>query len=42
MDIVSDLFSLIAVNFVFCAFNVAFDEVAEKAMELDTRMLRSG
>ena len=30
MDIVSDLFPFVAVNFVFSAFEIAFDEVAQK------------
>jgi len=32
MDIISDLFSLVAVDFVFPTFDVAFDQVTKKAV----------
>src|SRR5689334_15285154 len=41
MNVVAHLFSLITVNVVLPAFDVAFDEVTEKSMQLDAGMLRS-
>src|ERR1035441_5319684 len=35
MDIVADLFALIAINLVFAAFKIALHQVAEEAVQLD-------
>ena len=39
MDVVADLLAHVAENFVFAAFKVAFDEVAEEAVEFDAAMV---
>src|SRR5208283_5013129 len=40
MDVVPHLLALVAVNLVFTAFEVAFDQVTEKPMQFDARMMR--
>src|ERR1035441_10461811 len=42
MDIVADLLAFIAVNLVFAAFEIALNQVAEEAMQLDSGMVRAG
>src|SRR5260370_36499045 len=41
MNIIPYLFSLITVNFVGLAFEIATDQVAEKTVQLDSRVIRS-
>ena len=42
MDVVADLLARVAENFVFAAFKVAFDEVAEEAVEFDATVVGAG
>ena len=42
MDVVSDLFSFVAVDVVGLALEIAFHEVGEKAVELDPAMVGAG
>ena len=42
VDVVADLFSLVAEDAVFAALEVAFHEVAEEAVELDARVIGAG
>src|SRR5579864_8409737 len=42
VDIISHLFSLVAVNLIFPAFDVTLDEITQKAMQLDAGVIRPG
>ena len=42
MNIVADLLSLIAENLVFPPFDGAFDEIAQKTMQFDARVIGAG
>src|SRR5262249_29303086 len=42
MNVISNLLPFIAINFIVSAINIAFDQVAQKAVQLNAGMLRSG
>ncbi len=42
VDVVADLFALIPEDFVFAAFEVAFDEIAQEAVQLDAGVVGAG
>ena len=42
VDVVAHLLALVAVDFVFLALQVAFDQVAEKSVQLDAGVVRPG
>src|SRR4051812_27135635 len=42
MNVVAHLFSFVPENLVFPPFEIAFHEVAQKAVELDTAVIRTG
>ena len=42
MDVVADLLALVAEHLVFAALEVAFDQVAEKSVQLDAGVIGTG
>ena len=42
VDVVADLFALVAENLVFAAFQVAFDQIGKEAVELDAAVVGPG
>lgn len=42
VDVVADLFAFVAEDFVFAAFEIAFDEVREESVEFDARVVGTG
>lgn len=42
VDVIAHLFALVAEDLVFAAFQVAADQIAEEAMQLDARVIRAG